>query len=513
MVELIIIGGAAAIGSLAGWLFVREHSKKAIALGREQAQKIIGQAKEAAELTLRESEARVREAVAQVADDAKVLEAQAVEANHLLEERMRKLEQRHETQTAAVLAREALIEQRDAVQNALQDEARELRQQAKLARHSFQDGVAEKAGETGEQIKDRLVDNMVEQTRAQCQDRLRNLESTSSEEFMRQAKRVMGISMGRFHCRGGAERVTSSLPLTAEGRIKLTAKGEHLTIMEEMTGVHLAVADSGEWVRFEGGDGVARELGRRVVGRYLAEEQVHDLPQLINTTSAELEREITNTGLEAFRRMSLEPAHPEIVKLVGRLNFRTSYTQNQWHHAIESSFLSGLMAAELGLDVSLARRATLLHDIGKALTHEVEGSHAVIGADLARKYGEDPMIVNAIGSHHADEPPQSSYAYLVAAADAMSGARPGARREMVETYVDRISELERITNQFSGVVMVHAIQAGRELRVHVDEQQVDDTQANKLSEAIAQKISEELTFPGQIRVMVIREFKAVEFAN
>jgi ribonucrease Y len=201
------------------------------------------------------------------------------------------------------------------------------------------------------------------------------------------------------------------------------------------------------------------------------------------------------------------------VDLVGALNYRTSYTQNQWLHAVEASFLSGMMAAELGLDVKLARRATLMHDIGKALTHQIEGSHAVIGADIARKLGEDEIVANAIGAHHADEPPHSVYAYLVAASDAMSGARPGARRETTDLFSHRVEDLERIGLNYDGVQRAHAVHGGRELRIYVDEQRVNDVAVVELSTEIAEQIAEQMTFPGQIKVTVIRSFEAMATAN
>ncbi|HEX9101642.1 MAG TPA: HDIG domain-containing protein, partial [Polyangia bacterium] len=204
---------------------------------------------------------------------------------------------------------------------------------------------------------------------------------------------------------------------------------------------------------------------------------------------------------------------PDIVKLVGRLNWRTSYTQNQWKHAVEAAFLCGMMANELGLDVKLARRAALMHDIGKALTHAIDGSHAVIGADYARRLGEAEVVANAIGAHHADEPVNSVYASLVAAADAMSGARPGARREQTDNYVQKLEDLERIGGSFAGVERAFAVQGGREVRIYVQEGRVNDERAVALSSEIAKRISDEMTFPGQIKVTVIRELRAVEVAG
>jgi ribonuclease Y len=227
----------------------------------------------------------------------------------------------------------------------------------------------------------------------------------------------------------------------------------------------------------------------------------------------QLSKELLDLGRKAFSALRIPRAHPEIVDLVGRLNYRTSFTQNQWKHAVEAAFLCGMMAEELKLDAKLARRAALMHDIGKALTHEIDGSHAVIGADIARRLGEAEIVANAIGAHHTDEPFNSPYAFLVAAADAMSGARPGARRQTEDNYVGKISDLERISRGFREVQEAFAVQGGREVRVYVKEDRVDDLGAIDLSSRLAQSISDEMTFPGQIRVTVIREFRAEENAG
>jgi len=226
-----------------------------------------------------------------------------------------------------------------------------------------------------------------------------------------------------------------------------------------------------------------------------------------------LDRELMDLGRRAFANLEIPLAHAEIVALVGRLNYRTSFTQNQWKHAVEAAFLCGMMANELGLDLKVARRAALMHDIGKALTHELDGSHAVIGADYARRLGESEIVANAIGAHHTDEPFSSPYAYLVAAADAMSGARPGARRQTEDNHVAKLADLERLSRNFAGVEEAFAVQGGREVRIYVREDRVDDLGAIKLSTDIAQVISREMTFPGQIKVTVIREFRAVETAS
>jgi ribonuclease Y len=288
--------------------------------------------------------------------------------------------------------------------------------------------------------------------------------------------------------------------------------------LEKVAGVQLQVNDDKDAIRLEGLDGVGKEVVRRALHRMEKKpETIDDARKSPDEWAAKirehLNQEIRSLGKKAFQQLGIRKAHPEIVELVGALNFRTSYTQNQWLHAVEASFLAGMMAAELGLDEQLARRATLMHDIGKALTHKIEGSHAVIGADIARRLGESEVVANAIGSHHADEPPNSVYAYLTAASDAMSGARPGARREQESGFSTKLEDLERIGMERRGVNYAHAVHGGRELRVYVREREVDDLAVVEMSTEIATQISDEMTFPGQIKVTVIRAFEATSTAN
>lgn len=510
MFEYLIIGWAGVMGALIGGAMAKARSRRLLREARQRAEQIAEEAARQAEQVAKQSGTHAREEALQVRRDSESLERQSAEQNTLLEERVEKLEARNEKREADLARAEAALDKRRAAVDGHRDEAQGLKQEARQKRQAYSQGLADKAGQTADQLRDALTEAIVEETRAQCADRLRNMESVEAEELVRQAKRIMGIALTRYGRNASTERLASNLMLPEGAAERLQP---HLAFLEEQTGVHLSMAESGESVRLEGGEGTSRELTRRAVARFVGEKNIRDPERLLRSITADLDREIQDRGREAFEVLGLEPAHHEILRLVGRLNYRTSYTQNQWRHCIESAFLAGLMAAELGLDVPLARRATLLHDIGKALTHEVEGSHAVIGAEYARKYGEEEVVANAVGSHHGDEPANSPYAHLVAAADAMSGARPGARREMMETYVERIQDLERIATGFPGVLTVHAVQAGRELRVHVDEHKVNDGRADQLSEEIARRISDELTFPGQIRVTVIREFKAVELAS
>ena len=360
-----------------------------------------------------------------------------------------------------------------------------------------------------------LMDAEVEEARLAATQMLRQVgEGAVSAEQTRAAKRIMGIAIGRFSGHYLCERHLSTIPLESRGR-RVTIKEDDLRALEGVAGVQLALADTQDSVRIEGLDGIGREIARRTLNRMLRRgtSGPDAVSRVARQVAAEVDRETLDFGRRAFSALAIERAHPDLVKLVGRLNFRTSYAQNQWKHSVEAGFLCGMMAAELGLDRKIARRAALLHDIGKALTHELDGSHALIGAEHARRLGEREVVANAIGAHHTDEPFNSAYAYLVAAADALSGGRPGARRQSEDNHMAKLAEIERITRGFRGVGEAFAVQGGREVRVYVEEDRVDDGGAVRLSSEIASAISREMTFPGQIKVTVIREFVAVETAS
>ncbi|MEZ4358712.1 MAG: Rnase Y domain-containing protein [Kofleriaceae bacterium] len=372
----------------------------------------------------------------------------------------------------------------------------------------------------GAEVMESMRRGWLDEARAQAAAKLREVEAGAQDPAHdREAKRLMEIASARYQIHFLTERNVSNLRLGPElVAILLDQGGAMHAALEQVSNVQLQVNDDRDAIRLDGQDSVGREVARRALGKLQKKPEVIDDARKAPEEWAQrarqgLEQEIRALGKKAFQLLGIPRAHPEIVDLVGALNFRTSYTQNQWWHAVEASYLAGLIAGELGLDVKLARRATLMHDIGKALTHRIEGSHAVIGADIARRLGEAEVVANAIGAHHADEPCNSAYAYLVAACDAMSGARPGARRELAEGFTARVEDLERIGESRRGVAHAHAVHGGRELRVYVRERDVDDLAVVELSTDIASQISEEMTFPGQIKVTVIRSFEAVATAN
>jgi ribonuclease Y len=419
------------------------------------------------------------------------------------------------------------LEQRDAqlatTQRELQsrrDRAQGIERDAEQKRSGARSEIESRAGVGAAALIAQMTQAWLDEARARAAAAVRAIDATAGDPAHdREARRVMEIAAARYHHHYLTERSASNLRIGADLVAVLLDSGAAMHgALERVAGVQLQVNDDKDAIRLDGLDGVGKEMVRRAINKLIKKPETLDEarkdPDGWATRSREhLHQEIRALGKRAFQTLGIPKSHPEIVELVGALNFRTSYTQNQWWHAVEASYLAGMMAAELGLDEKLARRATLMHDIGKALTHKIEGSHAVIGADIARRLGEPEVVANAIGAHHADEPCNSVYAYLVAASDAMSGARPGARRELAEGFTAKIEDLERIGLARRGVAFAHAVHGGRELRVYVREREVDDLTVVEMSTDIANQIAEEMTFPGQIKVTVIRAFEASSTAN
>ncbi len=314
-----------------------------------------------------------------------------------------------------------------------------------------------------------------------------------------------------------SEKTVSLVSLPSDemkGRI-IGREGRNIRALEAATGIDLIIDDTPEAVILSGYNPVRREVARLSLERLITDGRIHParIEEVVEKVKQEMDVTIRESGEQAAFDVGVHGIHPELIKLLGTLKYRTSFAQNVLQHSLEVAFLCGIMASELGLSVRQSKRAGLLHDVGKAVDHEVEGSHAIIGAEQARRYGESPRIVNALAAHHDEEPPQSAMAVLVQAADALSAARPGARKEMLESYVKRLEDLERIANSFQGVGKSYAIQAGREIRVVVESDKVSDEGISLLSYDVAKRIEKELTYPGQVKVTVIRETRAVNYAK
>jgi len=373
------------------------------------------------------------------------------------------------------------------------------------------------AGISQDEAKKLLMDSLESEARMNAAKRLARIENEMKMEADRKAKNVIALAISRYAGDYVADKTVSVVPLPNDemkGRI-IGREGRNIRAIEAATGIDIIIDDTPEAVILSGFNPVRREVARLALHQLISDGRIHPgrIEEVVAKVTKELEINMREAGEQATFDVGAHGVHVDLINILGRLKYRTSYGQNVLQHSLEVAFLCGIMAAELGLDVKLAKRAGLLHDIGKAVDHEVEGSHAIIGRDLAKKYGEQEEIAYSIGSHHEDLPPQSVLDVLVQSADALSGARPGARKEMLQSYVKRLEDLEGIANAFGGVEKSYAIQAGRELRIIVDSGKIGDSDALLMSQDIAKSIEEKLTYPGQIRVTVIRETRSVEFAK
>ena len=373
------------------------------------------------------------------------------------------------------------------------------------------------SGLTAEQAKELLIRAMENEARYEGAKLIKRIENETREEADKKSKKIIATAIQRYAGDFVAERTVSVVQLPNDemkGRI-IGREGRNIRALEAATGIDLIIDDTPEAVILSGFNPVRREVARISLTRLISDGRIHParIEDVVKKVGQEVDQAIKEAGEQAAFDLGVHGIHNELIKYLGRLKYRTSYAQNVLQHSVEVGFLCGIMAVELGLNQKLARRMGLLHDIGKAIDHEVEGPHAIIGSKLAKKFNESPKVVHAISAHHDDVPPNSVYSLLVQAADGLSGARPGARKEMLENYIKRLEDLEGIANSFKGVANTYAIQAGRELRVIVESDKISDESSTLLCRDIAKKIEESLTFPGQIKVMVIRETRAVEYAN
>src|SRR5512133_1335148 len=373
------------------------------------------------------------------------------------------------------------------------------------------------AGMSAQDAKNELIQRLEEEAQAEAANRVREIREGARRNAEREAKKIVALAIQRIAAEHTAESTVSAVALPNDemkGRI-IGREGRNIRAFELATGVDVIIDDTPDTVVVSSFDPIRREIARLALEKLVTDGRIHPgrIEEVVAKSREEVDAGIIETGEQAAYETGVTGLHPELIKLIGRMKWRTSYGQNILAHSKEVSFLAGIMAAELGLDVTMAKRGALLHDIGKVLTHEHEGTHVQLGVEVATKYGENPLVVNCIAAHHDDVPHESEVSVLVQAADAISGSRPGARREAFETYVKRLEGLERIASSYRGVDKVFAIQAGREIRVLVTPDDVDDVRMATLSEEIARRIEAELQYPGQIKVVVIRETRAVDFAR
>ena len=448
-----------------------------------------------------------------------------------LEKEVRETRRELQNQERRLISKEEGIDKRVDSLDKLQNELAKRDQSLKARERNVEEKVVEYerhvdearkqleqvAGLTRDEAKRSLIDQMLEEAKLESAKRIRVVEEGAKEEAVRRSQKIVALAIERLAGDFVAERSVTVFPLPNDelkGKI-IGREGRNIRALEAATGIDLIVDDTPETVVISGHNPIRREIARLSLEKLVSDGRIHPgrIEEVVRKSEQEIEEAIREAGQKAIFDVGVAGVHPEIIKLLGRLKYRYSYAQNVLLHSIEAAFMCGAMAAELGLNEKQARRAALLHDIGKAVDHEVEGSHAIIGAELARKYGESPKIVNAIAAHHEDVKAETILAPLVDAADALSGARPGARREMMETYTRRLEELERIVNEFKGVEKSYAVQAGREIRIMVQHDIVSDDEASRMAREVARKIENEMTYPGQVKVTVIREMRAVDYAK
>jgi ribonuclease Y len=512
-----LIVAASAVGVFVGMLLRRKLAESRVANAERASEQIVEEARKEADSIRKEAVIQAKDMVLEAKSD---WEKESRELRRELQVQEKRLLQKEENLDRKIVQlddRESDLGKRE--KGLLQQE-----EQLKSREQEIDSLILEQrtrleniSGMKSEEAKQQLMSAMESEARHDAAKRIKEIEDEARESADKKAKEILALAIQRYAGDFVAEKTVSVVPLPSDemkGRI-IGREGRNIRAIEAATGIDLIIDDTPEAVIISGFNPVRREVARLALERLITDGRIHParIEEVVSKATQDVDNAIREAGEQATFDVGVHGIHPEIIKLIGRLRYRTSYGQNVLQHSLEVAFLCGIMASELGLNVKQAKRAGLLHDIGKAVDHEIEGSHAVIGADLARKYGESPQIVHALAAHHEDEKPESILAVLVQAADALSGARPGARREMLETYVKRLEDLERIGTSFRGVTSCFAIQAGREIRVMVSSEEVTDAQAHVLAKDVARKIEDEMTYPGQIKVNVIRETRAIEYAK
>lgn len=516
----IAIVAVVVLSAVFGFLFDllrKQQTKQQAQDAADTAQRVLGEARSEADAIRKEAEIKAKETLLQATAEA---EKESRERRRELQQTERRLGAREESlekRAEQLEKREADSTKREQTLSQQERHLKQREEQCTAITEEARQQIERVAGLTREEAKQTLIEQMADAARHDAAKRIRLVEEEARAEADRRAKKIVSIAIERLAGEFVAERTVSAVHLPSDdmkGRI-IGREGRNIRAIEAATGVDLIVDDTPETVIVSCHNPIRREIARIALERLISDGRIHPgrVEEVVRKAEQEVEDSVREAGQKAIFEVGIHGVHPELVKLIGMLKYRYSYAQNVLMHSMECAFLAGAMAAELGLNEKQARRAGLLHDIGKALTHEVEGSHAIIGADIARKYGESAKVVNAIAAHHEEVKAETILAPLVDAADALSGARPGARREMLESYVKRLDDLERISNSFKGVEKSFAVQAGREIRIIVEPRSVNDEQVGNLAQEVARKIESEMTYPGQIKVTVIRETRASDYAK
>lgn len=513
-IEIIISVLAAAllgvVGFFAGISYRKRVSEREIGSAEQEATRLINEA-------IRSGESRKKELLLEAKDEIHKSrtehERDVKERRAELSKQERRLQQKEETLDKKAEA----FERKEEEYARRMAEVADAKAEAEAIRKQHIATLEKLSGLTQEQAKTYLLETVETEVRHETAMKIKEIEQQLKDEADEKARDILSIAIQRCAADHAAEATVSVVPLPTDemkGRI-IGREGRNIRTLETITGVDLIIDDTPEAITVSSFDPVRREIARLALEKLIVDGRIHPtrIEDMVEKARKDVDRTIREEGERACFETGVHGVNPELIKILGRQKYRTSYGQNVLNHSIEVAHIAGLMASELGVDVALAKRAGLLHDLGKSIDHEVEGSHVQLGTDLARKYKENPVVVNAIEAHHGDVEPKTVIAVLVQAADAVSAARPGARRENVENYIRRLQKLEELTGSYPGVEKAYAIQAGREVRIMVKPEEVSEDNMILLARDVAKKIEAELEYPGQIKVNVIRETKAVEYAK
>lgn len=511
MVEIIIAAVVAiVVGFLIGYFLMQKVLKERNDATALEAQNTLADAQREAESLKREALVEAKDEVLKMKQDAERESKERMKAVRSSENHLNQREQSLDKRTEALDHREHQI-------SSLQGQVDRRAKDVERAEAEVTTRLEEVAGLTAEEAKTELLDGLKEECVHESASIIRDSEARTRAEADKKAREILSVAIQRLAADHTSQITVSTIHIPSDdlkGRI-IGREGRNIRSFEQITGTNLIIDDTPECVTVSTHDPVRREIASVTMQNLISDGRIHParIEEMFHKAEKYVNQQIKEAASQATFDTGIHDLNPELEKILGRLRYRTSYGQNVLNHSLEVAYLCGMMASELGLDPVPAKRAGLLHDIGKAVDHEIEGSHAVIGADLARRYGEEPMIVHAIEAHHNDVEPNSVIDVLVQAADAVSAARPGARKENIESYIKRLEKLEEIANSYPGVERTHAIQAGREVRVIVSPEKVDEAHSTVLAHDIAHQIQSETKYPGQVKVVVIRETRAVDFAK
>lgn len=504
-------------GVLAGFLIRKRIVESKISSAEEASKKIIAEAKKEAETIRKEAKLQAKEELYRTkAEFEKESRSKKFDLQKL-EKRLAQKEENLEKKVNLVDQKELAIAKREKVVVTQEKLVKDMEEKYTQVLDEQKKMLEKISGMTSDEAKKLLMQSLENEAKHESARTIRKIEEETKENSDKIARNIIAMAIQRCSADYVAEKTVSVVALPNDemkGRI-IGREGRNIRSIEQITGVDLIIDDTPETILISSFDPIRREIARISLERLITDGRIHPsrIEEIVEKVKQEMEVTIREAGEQATFDVGIQKINPELLRLFGRLKYRTSYDQNVLQHSLEVAYLCGMMAAELGINVKLAKRAGLMHDIGKAVDHEIEGSHALIGADLAKKHGESEEIIHAIAAHHDDVKAQTVLAVLVQASDALSAARPGARREMLVTYVKHLKDLEDIANSFKGVSKSYAVQAGREIRVMVESTDISDDDSIILSKDLAKKIEESLTYPGQIKVTVIRETRAIEYAK